>query len=51
MIAKFRVITTTQGIARPKAHGHDTTRIEIAYKFNNIIIFYFIKLHLSVQFI
>jgi hypothetical protein len=30
LIAKLRVITTTHGIASPKAHGHETTNIEIA---------------------
>ncbi len=30
LIAKFKIITTTQGIAKPKAHGQETTKIDIA---------------------
>jgi hypothetical protein len=36
LIAKFKVITTTQGIASPSAQGHETTRIDIALNINII---------------
>jgi hypothetical protein len=29
-IAKFRVITITEGTANPSAHGHDATNIDMA---------------------